>query len=88
MQKRRRREGTTEHLKASGLAVTVVDGVHKETLAQTRAAMEAGADIIVQGAFPRGGAGSGARTDHCVRPAKSADAEYHTDNLQSVVRNI
>ena len=54
---RRREEGTIEHLKGNGLAVTVVEGVgvHKETLARTREAMKAGADVIIQAAFRSGG---------------------------------
>ncbi len=53
---RRHEVGYIEHLKASGLAVTIVEGVGvtKETVAQTRAAIEAGADVIVQGAFRSG----------------------------------
>jgi len=45
---RRHAEGNIEHLKASGLAVAVIEGVgvHKETLARTREAMEAGAEVI------------------------------------------
>jgi predicted RecB family nuclease len=40
-------------LKSSGFAVIVIggEGVDQEAIAQTRAAMEAGAEIIVQGAF-------------------------------------
>ena len=54
---RRHEAGYIEHLKAIGLAVTVIEGVgvHKETLARTREAMEAGVDVIVQGAFRSGG---------------------------------
>ena len=42
-----------DHLKAGGLAVTLIDGVgvDRETAARTREAMAAGAEIIVQGAF-------------------------------------
>ncbi len=52
-----------ESLKSKGFAVTVVEGagVDNEAIAQTRAAMEGGAEIIVQGAF-RSGAWIG-RTD-------------------------
>jgi predicted RecB family nuclease len=50
---RRHEEGYIRHLKASGRAVTAVEGVgvHESTLAKTRAAMETGAEAIVQGAF-------------------------------------
>ena len=52
-----------EHLKANGSAVAVIGGVgvDDETIAETRAAMERAAEIIVQGAF-RSGAWIG-RTD-------------------------
>ena len=51
---RRHEADYIEHLKQSGLAVTVIEGVgvDKEALARTRAAMEAGADAIVQGVRP------------------------------------
>jgi uncharacterized protein len=49
----RHEQGYVDHLKSSGLAVTVVDGVgvDNETVARTREAMRDGAEIIVQGAF-------------------------------------
>ena len=49
----RHEQGYIDHLKSSGFAVTVVDGVgvDNETVAQTREAMNGGAEIIVQGAF-------------------------------------
>jgi predicted RecB family nuclease len=45
-----------DHLKASGFAVTVIEGVGIDTdaVARTRAAMTAGAQIIIQGAFQTG----------------------------------
>jgi len=49
----RHEQGYIDHLKSSGFAVTVIDGVgvDNETVAQTREAMNGGAEIIVQGAF-------------------------------------
>jgi uncharacterized protein len=49
----RHEQGYVDHLRSSGLAVTVIDGVgaNKEAVDQTREAMSAGAEIIVQGAF-------------------------------------
>jgi predicted RecB family nuclease len=49
----RHEQGYVDHLKSSGLAVTVIDGVgvNNETVARTREAMTDGAEIIVQGAF-------------------------------------
>jgi len=46
-------QGFVEHLKAQGLAITLIDGVgtDDEAIAQTLTAMQAGAPIIVQGAF-------------------------------------
>lgn len=42
-----------DHLKANGFAVTIIEGmgIDTEAVARTRAAMAAGAQIIVQGAF-------------------------------------
>ena len=70
---RRHEEGFIKHLKASGFAVTVIDGVgvHEGTLARTREAMAAGAEIIVQGAFRSGGWAG--RTDVLRRVATSSD---------------
>src|SRR2546425_1304331 len=49
----RHEQGFVEHLKSQGLSVTVIDGVgvDDEALARTRAAMMAGDQIVVQGAF-------------------------------------
>ncbi len=70
---RRHEEGYIDHLKSSGLAVAVIEGVgvHKETLARTREAMEAGAEVIVQGAFRSGGWIG--RTDVLTRVAAPSD---------------
>jgi uncharacterized protein len=49
----RHEQGYVDHLKSSGFAVTVIDGVgaDKEAVTQTREAMRGGAEVIVQGAF-------------------------------------
>ena len=46
-----------EHLKAAGLAIVEIEGVgvDDDSVARTREAMQAGAEIIVQGAFRSGG---------------------------------
>ena len=46
-----------EHLKAAGLAILEIEGVglDDDSVARTREAMQAGAEIIVQGAFRSGG---------------------------------
>jgi uncharacterized protein len=45
-----------DHLKSQGLSVTTIDGVGVDdvSVAETRAAMKAGADVIAQGAFRSG----------------------------------
>lgn len=45
--------GYVEHLRTQGLAVTVIDGIgtDDDAVAQTLAAMQAGAEVIVQGAL-------------------------------------
>ncbi len=52
----RHERGYVESLKSRGLAITVIEGVavDDEAAARTRAAMEGGAEIIVQGAFRSG----------------------------------
>jgi predicted RecB family nuclease len=52
----RHERGYVESLKSKGLAVTVIEAVavDAEAVARTRAAMEGGAEIIVQGAFRSG----------------------------------
>ena len=49
----RHEQGFVDRLKAQGLSVTVIDGVgiDEQAVARTRAAMVAGEQIIVQGAF-------------------------------------
>ena len=49
----RHEQGFVEHLKSQDLSVTVIDGVgvDAEVVARTRAAMIAGDEVIVQGAF-------------------------------------
>src|ERR1022692_953731 len=49
----RHEQAFVEHLKSQGLSVTVIDGVgiDAEAVARTRAAMIAGEEVIVQGAF-------------------------------------
>src|SRR5688500_6884536 len=49
----RHEQGFVEHLKSSGLQVTLIDGVGVDdgAVASTCAAMRAGDEIIVQGAF-------------------------------------
>jgi uncharacterized protein len=49
----RHEQGYVDHLKSSGFAVTVIDGVgvDNEAVTRTRKAMRDGADIIVHGAF-------------------------------------
>lgn len=49
----RHEKGFVDHLKAKGLAATVIEGVgiDADAVARTRAAMADGAPIIVQGAF-------------------------------------
>jgi uncharacterized protein len=49
----RHEQGYIDHLRSSGLAVTVIEGVgvDNEAVARTRNAMNAAAEIIVQGAF-------------------------------------
>jgi predicted RecB family nuclease len=53
---RRHEAGYIDHLKADGREVIVIDGVGvpEEAVARTRAAMEAGAPVIVQGALRSG----------------------------------
>jgi uncharacterized protein len=52
----RHEQGYIDHLRWNGFTVTVIDGVGVdiEAVAQTREAMETGAEIIVQGAFRSG----------------------------------
>ena len=47
----RHEQGYIDHLKSSGFAVAVIDGVgvDNKTVARTREAMKGGAEIIVQG---------------------------------------
>ena len=49
----RHEQGFVDHLRSNGFAVTVIDGigVDNDTAARTKAAMVAGDQIIVQGAF-------------------------------------
>ena len=51
---RRHEEGYIEHLKLSGLAVCLLEGVgvHRERLARTREATEVGADVHRPGRLP------------------------------------
>jgi hypothetical protein len=59
----RHEQGFVDHLKTHGFAVTVIEGVglNADAMAQTRAAMTSGAQIIIQGAFRTGRWGG--RTD-------------------------
>ena len=52
----RHEQGYVDHLKSQGRSVTVIEGkgVDEEAVSRTRRAMQAGADIIVQGAFQSG----------------------------------
>ena len=52
----RHEQGYVDHLKSEGLEITVIEGrfVDQEAVSRTCQAMEAGAEIIVQGAFRSG----------------------------------